>query len=716
MTDLVYDYTSLDFWSIRADLLRFAKSIYTEEEWTDFNVSDEGVRLIELMAYVGDLLSYNSNAQFLETMIPTLIRERNFLTIANAMGYELKRESPARTKLRFTCDAAFFPISLPKHFKVSDKSGAVVFEPDTGATISTVTFDVDATQGETVLSESVGVSDGKARQRFFLERKPLIPDTLTVSVGGVPYTKVKSFAGSTSTSLHYRVIYTEESEAYIEFGDDANGQIPQVGSVVTASYRFGGGSQGNLPANYITRLVDSLPGVVSVTNITKASNGGPRQSLEHAKLQLPAEVRTNNRAVIPSEYAVEAQKVTGVLKAQGVTGRRRGGGNEVILFLVPPDAGELTDSVANDVVNYLLVGTTEESAKGMSGKRVVPRSAVYVNLVQHIEAYAQDGAKKQDIELGLRNMFLDRHSPAKSSFGGTLSLQSAYVFTDPERAAVPGMSRVQIKRFSVIPYSERYVNSPTTGNGYVDSYIDTNEKTARREWNVTVSPPTSSVPEFVVTQRRLGVVTGISSNSISDSSATFEAGELVGYKLHIDEQAQKEVWEISGNSRQGITVSGLSTPSYLSSLFHVGVTGASYAVERTESLVGRIISYTITSVSATALGVTSTVGISSGDRILIHSSSGRKEVVTVDTTSEFLISLSATITSAPVVGDKVSWWWESDDGSVGFSVVPGTIPFAVGDELYVDTFDTAGDIKLRPENFPKLDEANLLVTVVGGVE
>lgn len=714
--NLAYDYTSLDFDSMQADLIKFAKSIFTEEEWTDFNASDEGVRLIELMAYITDVLAYNSNAQFLETMVSTVIRERNFLTIAKGLGYEIKRETPSVTTLEFTCDPAFFPIQLPKTFKVSDKSGEVLFEPDSAATINTTKFVIDATQGETVTGENVGISNGKPRQSFYLSNKPLIDGTLSVAVGGVPYSRVKTFASAQSSSQVYRVSYTEDSDTIIEFGDDTNGQIPQLGKAITVSYRFGGGERGNLPEGYISNLVDNVPGIISVKNITRSRNGGPKQSLDHAKLQLPLEIRTNDRAVVPSDYATLAQRVNGVLRAQGVIGSRRGGGSEIILYTVPNDAGVVPDSIANDIVTSIVVGDSD-GAKGLAGKRVVVRTAVYVDLAMQVEAHLQSGASQSVVSSIITDMMVERHKPQSTFFSAPIGLQEAYLYLNPNTAAIPGLLRVVIKQFTVNPYSARYVNLPTSGNGVVEHILVT-DKVSRREWNIKVSPSLGSTQEFVVTQRILGTVSSITSNSITDETALFEENALVGYRLHLDEQNQPETWLISGNSQRSITVDGTSVPSYLTSLFRVGATGVSYAVERTESKQGKIYKYSVTAQSSSqSVQLDNTLGIRPNDWIVYHSvQTGEKEVTQVIalTTSGILLRSSLTIPSN--VGDYVSGWWSSDDGTVGFTLVPGTVPFSSGDELYVDTFEHSSDIKLRPENFPKLSRANIQVFPVGGVK
>ena len=59
------NYLSRDFTSIRADLINYLKTFFPEQ-WQDFNVTSPGMALLELNAYVGDLLSYATDKKYNE--------------------------------------------------------------------------------------------------------------------------------------------------------------------------------------------------------------------------------------------------------------------------------------------------------------------------------------------------------------------------------------------------------------------------------------------------------------------------------------------------------------------------------------------------------------------------------------------------------------------------------------------------------------------------
>src|SRR4051795_8587433 len=74
-------------------------------EWTDHNVSDPGVTLIELFAYMVDLLLYRVNR----------VPERNYIKWLELLGLQLEPPAPARVDLTFTLAAPLpEPVTIPR--------------------------------------------------------------------------------------------------------------------------------------------------------------------------------------------------------------------------------------------------------------------------------------------------------------------------------------------------------------------------------------------------------------------------------------------------------------------------------------------------------------------------------------------------------------------------------------------------------------------------
>jgi len=179
---------------------------------------------------------------------------------------------------------------------------------------------VSATAVVTRVQESLGHSDGRPAQQFTLAKKPVYyspqtsaPDIqLDVVEAGesVSWERVDDFFATDSHSTVYRL---DPGEGVVTFGDGVNGRIPVAGSsIIVRHYRYGGGADGNVGANTVSKIKTSLPQVDSVTNTRQASGGRSLESLENAKLRAPHDLKTRDRAVTADDFAFLAKQTQGV--------------------------------------------------------------------------------------------------------------------------------------------------------------------------------------------------------------------------------------------------------------------------------------------------------------------------------------------------------------------------------------------------------------------
>src|SRR5689334_1533614 len=92
------------------DDLRFQRDLVDEArrriirycpEWTDYNVSDPGITLIELFAWMTEMIVYRLN----------LVPEKNHIKFMELLGVQLQPANSARTELTFRLSAPF-PITI----------------------------------------------------------------------------------------------------------------------------------------------------------------------------------------------------------------------------------------------------------------------------------------------------------------------------------------------------------------------------------------------------------------------------------------------------------------------------------------------------------------------------------------------------------------------------------------------------------------------------
>ena len=97
------DYTSRDFNSIKQSLIQHIKS-YFPQVYKDFNESSPGMMLVELSAYVGDVLNYYIDDSFKELMLPLSNDRRNVLNLSKLSGFKPRPIAPSYVDLKFTLE------------------------------------------------------------------------------------------------------------------------------------------------------------------------------------------------------------------------------------------------------------------------------------------------------------------------------------------------------------------------------------------------------------------------------------------------------------------------------------------------------------------------------------------------------------------------------------------------------------------------------------
>jgi hypothetical protein len=190
---------------------------------------------------------------------------------------------------------------------------------------------VEVTQGETVKDEVLGSSDGIAFQAYPLKKKPLtylpssdpeglaaVKSTLTVTVNGVAWNEQPNLTQSGPDAQDFTTTLDDTVQTTIVFGDGFNGARPPSGANIHARYRKGLGGAGNLPADSIQQLVDSIPNLKKVTNPVPSSGGSDADSPAQIRAAAPASLRTFSRAVSAPDYAALALNFPGISKATAI--------------------------------------------------------------------------------------------------------------------------------------------------------------------------------------------------------------------------------------------------------------------------------------------------------------------------------------------------------------------------------------------------------------
>jgi len=97
------NYLSKDFDSIKSDLMDYVKRHFPSD-WRDFNDASGGMAILELIAYVGDILSFNIDRQVNEAYINRAVELKNIVSLAQNFGYKPKNQTPAVVNLAVSAD------------------------------------------------------------------------------------------------------------------------------------------------------------------------------------------------------------------------------------------------------------------------------------------------------------------------------------------------------------------------------------------------------------------------------------------------------------------------------------------------------------------------------------------------------------------------------------------------------------------------------------
>src|SRR5437763_1474736 len=375
------------------DLVDDAKRLVQQKcpEWTDHNVSDPGVTLIETFACMTDQVLYR----------PNRVPDRNYVKFLELIGVRLFPPTAARAAITFwlagpqTSTVHIKPgtqaatrrsdrdgtgglnrdgdvvLHVPKSHTVSviqqQRAGwlrARVLQPEpdqptysasptiNGLTAFTIGGTTEAVNAELVENELLGASEGVPGQGFSLKHRPVVPGgaAAILEVSGVDgwqeWTQAQDFVDSKPDDHHF-VLDAVAGEVQLGPGvrepDGAlrnYGAVPPKGARLRLrSYLIGGGGHGNVARNTISVLKSSIPYVSKVQNRRAAEGGVDGEDIENAKVRGPIVLRTRDRAVTMEDYEHLAREAAPeVARVRCVTagdGADAGG----VRILVVPAAG-----------------------------------------------------------------------------------------------------------------------------------------------------------------------------------------------------------------------------------------------------------------------------------------------------------------------------------------------------------------------------------------
>ena len=402
------DFSSLDFDTSRRAILEYIRT-YFPNEFNDFVASNGIVMLTEIIASTVAKLALRSDLLSNEATLPTCKTENALINHLALINQKLKVQTAAVTNIEAALTGSVLGVDLripaglvftvngpdnnPVNYELykspDDLTGDVVIPAGKQGIIG---FGIE---GITVVNESI-VTSGGPNQTYTIVDSNILqsPIRILIKNGNVedyyqPTTEPIEFYGPNDKVVEVRFL---QDSVTLVFGDDVNGAAPSSSSILSFTYRKGGGIRGRIGANQIDaiRAIGSSLGVatpVRFRNIIPSSGGTDRESITEAKKRAPREFAVRNNIVTAEDYA------------------------QACLSFAHPTYGSVTKAVsalysninANQVRLYVLAeGASSRPVTASVGLKTALKSYLEELNVLTDEVVVEDGALKTvDIEMNV---------------------------------------------------------------------------------------------------------------------------------------------------------------------------------------------------------------------------------------------------------------------------------------------------------------------------
>lgn len=297
-------------------------------EVTDHSESNILVIIISMFAGTAEMLNYYIDNMAREAFITTARRFSSVVKHTRLIDYRIKAAIPASVdiQIRFLdneeeplpVDVAFI-IPAGTIFSTDNNIKFILLE-DYNVEVGDTIINLVCQQKELTENVDLGQTTGVENEVFSLGDQ-YVHNSIYLTINGTPWERQETLGRSEPSDTHYIIEVTTDRLAYVRFGDDFNGAIPEPGLIVLASYYNTLGTGGNVDANTIkTSTFDfGATGATidnpQITNPLPATGGTGYESRDRIVRSAPLSLRTLDRAVTRQDYIDITKLAPGVDKA-----------------------------------------------------------------------------------------------------------------------------------------------------------------------------------------------------------------------------------------------------------------------------------------------------------------------------------------------------------------------------------------------------------------
>jgi hypothetical protein len=410
------NHSASDFETLRQSLIKYVKATFPLD-YNNFESSDFGVLLLEMMAAVGHIQSNKSDYLANENYIGTARSRDSVKRLLELIGVRMKGpiSAAANASITYTTDAVASPSSMvvPAANRVititSPEDGGTLtytlYKVNSNGTVDLtdasedLEFSVTATGGTVTVTDAVLLEGALVVERGTFQSPEAVK---TINLSQFPYVEKSAqvyLTGDTTTEGVYKeedniyfasgqgdkvfqVTTDEQFRASILFGDDTIGQSPSIGDEYVVTYRVGGGTRGNIAESIINaQSTASSVGAtteevtLTVENTSLATGGRDAESVAQAKRYAPLYFRTQDRLVTLQDFKAFANSFasnygsTG--KATATVRRAFSSANIIDLFVLERASDNQLRRATQEYKRQLL--------EGLEGKKMLTDEVVVVD-------------------------------------------------------------------------------------------------------------------------------------------------------------------------------------------------------------------------------------------------------------------------------------------------------------------------------------------------
>lgn len=479
------DFSALEFDTLMHAMTEYVRTYY-KGEFNDFVANNGFVMLMEIVSYVGSILSQRIDILANEAFLPTSISTAAVANHLNLIGQNIQRQTAANVQV--LCN-----VSSPVASDVRIPAGFIfnLTGPDNEPLIYELYSAPEDWESDIILpAQKFGVIGwaiegkfatpvtntlvGGNSQQIIIVEQNILDQPIIVEIDNKKWSRV-DFLENYGPNDEVYVVNINDNSMSITFGDNIDGKAPLAGQIATVKFRIGGGARGRIGTGIINTTSNlspeppvSAPVTVSFTNLVPSTGGKNVESNEEAKKRAPRTWSTHNNIVTGPDYANEANNF-----------------NHPVYGTVSKAIATVFTSINSNIVklNVLAEGENGKPAKPSSGLKTGLRNylnklnvltdevqvedgkilAVDVEMVVVLYNSADSGSVKQQIDDAVDNFFdLDNWN-----LGQPLYISALY----EQIMAINGVKNINISK----PIDDILPEVDVGGDGTSESTIEFNE-------------------------------------------------------------------------------------------------------------------------------------------------------------------------------------------------------------------------------------------------